>query len=106
MPRRDDGDAYLPFFSTYPKLVERTQTREDTTSEPTAIASLGRVARGMNFSLVDDETLCVVEKLPSTHMIEYPVQFAVQPVRKAWEQTSSSAEYHVAQQHLTNVGIT
>jgi hypothetical protein len=60
----------------------------------------------MDFSLEDDKTSCVFEKPPLTHMIEYPVQFVVQPVRKAREQASSSTEHHIAQQNLTNVGIT
>jgi len=38
-------------------------------------------------------------------MIEYPVQFVVQPVRKAREQASSSTEYHITQQNLANIGI-
>ena len=38
-------------------------------------------------------------------MVEYPVQFVVQPIRKAREQASSSAEYHIAQQNLANIRI-
>ena len=59
----------------------------------------------MNFSLADDQTPVFFKKMLSTHMIEYPVQFAVQSVREAREQASSSTKHHVAQQNLANVGI-
>ena len=48
---------------------------------------------------------CAFEKLSSTYVGEYPIQFVVQPVRKTREQTSCSTKHHVAQQNLTNVGI-
>ena len=51
----------------------------------------------MNFSLGVCETSRVFEKLPSTYVVEYPVQFVVQPVRKARKQASSSTEDHIAQ---------
>jgi len=55
--RVHEGNTYLPFFFTYPKLMERAQARKDTAAEPTAITSLSWVPGGMNFSLENDETL-------------------------------------------------
>jgi len=86
----DDRSAvFLPLFFTYPELMECTQTRKDTPTEPPSVASLSWVTGGMYF-----------------RMIEYPVQFIVQPVRKARKQASPSAEHYVAQQNLANVGVT
>ena len=56
-------NTYLPFFFTYPKLMERAQTREYTTAKPTAVTSLSWVPGGMDFSLGNDETLCIPGKL-------------------------------------------
>lgn len=77
--------------------MECTQTREDTAPKPTTVTSLGRVTRGVNFSLVNDKTQCNFEQLPLTHVVEYPVQFIVQPVREARKQAPSPTEHHVAQ---------
>lgn len=48
---------------------------------------------------------CISGKLGQTHVVEYPVQFVVQPIRKAREQASSPAEHHITQQNLANIGI-
>ena len=77
--------------------MERAQTRKDTPTEPTTVASLSGVSGGMYFSLENDEILPVPGKLECTHMVEYPVQFVVQPVRKARKQAPSSTEHHVTQ---------
>ena len=39
-------------------------------------------------------------------MVEYSVQFVVQPVCEARKQAPPSTEHHVTQQDLANVGIT
>lgn len=57
-----ERDAYLPFFFTYPKLMERTQTCKDTPTKPTAIPPLSWVPGGVDFSLENDEILRVPEK--------------------------------------------
>jgi len=59
----------------------------------------------MDFSLENYETLWHSGKLGQTHVVEYPVQFIVQPIRKARKQASSSAEHHITQQNLANIGI-
>jgi len=58
-----ESNAYLPLFLTYPKLMERTQTREDTPTEPTTVASLSGVPRGVYFSLENDKILGVPGKV-------------------------------------------
>ena len=85
--------------------MKRAQTCENTTSEPTAVASLSRITGGMDFSLGDDKTSCTLETLTPTHVVEYPVQLVVQSVSKAPEQASPSSKHHVAQQNLANVWI-
>ena len=77
--------------------MERTQTRKDAPAKPTTVASLSWVSRGVYFSLEDDEISRVSGKPELTHMVEYPVQFIVQPVREARKQAPSSTEHHVTQ---------
>lgn len=46
---------FLPFFFTNPELMEGTQTRQDATTQPTPITALDRIARGMSFSLIQND---------------------------------------------------
>lgn len=42
---------HLPLLLADPELMERTQTREDTPTQPSTELSLNRITRRMNFSL-------------------------------------------------------
>ena len=44
-------NAYLPFLSTDPQLVECAQTGEDTATEPSTVATFGGITGGMNLNL-------------------------------------------------------